>query len=226
MGSQPDRFLCVTSQWNWCFRASPSGDTGEKLLARARLLVPHTALPHPAASAHFVNGIKESYMSRNARRRGGFTLVELLVVIGIIALLIGILLPALNKARAAANTTKCAANLRTVGQMIAMYATNNKQKLPLSYTYVDANRRYTANPQTITRKAGGGAQGYLHWTAWINQSFRPDEVSTDYRIRQTEDAYTCPSMNEGGVRPTNPAPGDLDGGLFSTDPNMSASAFG
>lgn len=59
-----------------------------------------------------------------------FTLVELLVVIGIIALLISILLPSLNKAREAANGVQCLSNLRQVGLAVRQYSDENKGFLP------------------------------------------------------------------------------------------------
>jgi prepilin-type N-terminal cleavage/methylation domain-containing protein/prepilin-type processing-associated H-X9-DG protein len=60
----------------------------------------------------------------------GFTLVELLVVIGIIALLISILLPSLNKARETANRAKCASNLHQIGLAILLYQNENQQLSP------------------------------------------------------------------------------------------------
>lgn len=59
----------------------------------------------------------------------GFTLVELLVVIGIIAVLVAILLPALSRANDSARAIKCAANLKQIGQSVLLYANQNRGKL-------------------------------------------------------------------------------------------------
>lgn len=73
--------------------------------------------------------------SRLARRAAGFTLVELLVVIGIIALLVGILIPVVNRARESANRTVCAANLRNWGAAAFAFANDNDGYFPRAFTH-------------------------------------------------------------------------------------------
>jgi hypothetical protein len=75
---------------------------------------------------------RRTYDSRaRARRRAwAFTLTELLVVIGLIALLVSLLMPALGQARAAARTTGCLSNLRQMGTAWTMYLAENRGHLP------------------------------------------------------------------------------------------------
>ena len=118
--------------------------------------------------------------ARERRRSRAFTLVELLVVIGIIAVLIAILLPALRKARDAANTTACASNLRQVAIAVLAYANDNKGRLPPS-------------------RINTGDQIYPQGWFWSNELVRdgyvaaPAGVNSAGRPRDGANVFRCPS---------------------------------
>ena len=98
------------------------------------------------------------------RKSRAFTLVELLVVIGIIALLISILLPALSSARKQANTVKCATQLREIGNAFALYATENRQWYPPSQIQPGAALPYEVGGIKAPTNAPG-----LYWFNFINK---------------------------------------------------------
>jgi prepilin-type N-terminal cleavage/methylation domain-containing protein/prepilin-type processing-associated H-X9-DG protein len=128
-----------------------------------------------------------SHPGVGVRRRRAFTLVELLVVIGIIAVLVAILLPALNKAREQAQRTKCLSNLRSVGQLMNMYANAYKGSLPLGYrvsaksaamalqdNYDLANREGTASP---TAKVRFVSMGLMYPAGLLGSAAGTDEAA-------------------------------------------------
>ncbi len=97
------------------------------------------------------------------RTRRAFTLVELLVVIGIIALLVSILLPSLAAARRNSNSVKCLSNLRQLGNAFAMYANENKGFWPVAAH--DVNRAVR-----LTREAFSAWVGVLTGPAVVTVS--------------------------------------------------------
>jgi prepilin-type N-terminal cleavage/methylation domain-containing protein/prepilin-type processing-associated H-X9-DG protein len=130
----------------------------------------------------------------------GFTLVELLVVIGIIALLIGILLPALSKARAQGQWAKCMSNQKQVAMAIIQYTNENKGYLPWRASGQQGTRPDPSKPAAEFP----GVNDWIHWQdATTGYTLSPKVDINDSAIalyltakdEKLKEILRCPSDN-------------------------------
>lgn len=111
-----------------------------------------------------------------SRGRFAFTLIELLVVIAVIALLLGALLPALNKAKSLARNLMCASNMRQLAVALKAYTEENDQRLPPSSCHLSRPQDYWlnvlaeySNAHLLYRCPSDRSKRFVDWTRPLDQ---------------------------------------------------------
>src|SRR5438105_734600 len=119
-----------------------------------------------------------------SQRRQAFTLVELLVVIGIIALLISILLPALNKVREQGDRVKCSSNMRTLTTAMHMYSDEWKQVVPYNNWLAQEQNNY---------KAAGWLYDYQIRKVTALRTLQELQGGVLWKFVKNAEIYRCPA---------------------------------
>ncbi len=158
-------------------------------------------------------------MQMRRRSAKGFTLVELLVVIGIIALLISILLPSLNRARRAAKAVQCGSNLRQISLALIQYINSNKGHFPPALI--------TAND--ATSPPGFYTDGFFWAAELMHQKYinAPNLYKgSNTKTLDGNSVFRCPE----GIAPedwsVNSGTGGINQGKYPTDPGNNSFVYG
>jgi prepilin-type N-terminal cleavage/methylation domain-containing protein len=152
--------------------------------------------------------------NRSVPLRRGFTLIELLVVIAIIAILVALLLPAVQSVREAARATQCKDHLHNVALALHNYESSHKV-FPIGVMGTTGGssiaEKLTTWPALILREL---EQGPLYSQYDFNVRF--DHASNAATVRQTIDVYLCPTQPDDGVVANLYGPGHYAGNAGTT----------
>jgi prepilin-type N-terminal cleavage/methylation domain-containing protein/prepilin-type processing-associated H-X9-DG protein len=125
-------------------------------------------------------------------RRGAFTLVELLVVIGIIAILIGILLPSLSKAREQAQTTQCLANMRQLGMAFISYAADHEgYQCPVRVRFGSLKDSNGKTNTAVSLQVYDADEGWAN--IMVNEGYLTAPDATGSEGPKTKSVFFCPA---------------------------------
>ena len=140
--------------------------------------------------------MRPSCLNPLGRGRSGFTLIEVLVVVAIMALLVSILLPALSKAKDQAKRTLCASNQKQIAAAMHMYTSAFKGELPHSMPGMNASLTWLVWQNFGQQVPGYPREGFVHHGLLYGDSSRTPQIGRARGIIRDARVFYCPSYRD------------------------------